>query len=254
MFGIVSSGPSSIAIDMTYDKKRLDEAIKKIAGDGLKPSEIIQSARADSEGPTELRHRAHVAFSTMYEALQNLENVHNRRKALVWVSEGYDFNPFQESRLVCATRLAVHCRTSRTSCRTIRDGDETTGAQSSTRRHAAEAERDVQRRGPVAASSARSRGRRTAPTRRSTRSTRAGWWPGRTSTSRSTRSEWTTFVRKSQDSLRVLAEETGRHRRRQPERLRQGPEADRCGDERLLRARVLLEQPRPARSAAGRSR
>src|SRR3977135_2865932 len=27
MFGIVSSGPSSIAIDMTYDKSRLDEAI-----------------------------------------------------------------------------------------------------------------------------------------------------------------------------------------------------------------------------------
>ena len=34
MFGIVSSGPSSIAIDMTYDKKRLDEAIKKITGAG----------------------------------------------------------------------------------------------------------------------------------------------------------------------------------------------------------------------------
>src|SRR5690349_19512121 len=32
LFGIVSSGPSSIAQDMTYDKKRFDEAIKKIAG------------------------------------------------------------------------------------------------------------------------------------------------------------------------------------------------------------------------------
>ena len=31
MFGIVSSGPSSIAVDMTYDKNRLEEAIKKIA-------------------------------------------------------------------------------------------------------------------------------------------------------------------------------------------------------------------------------
>src|ERR1700682_4913528 len=37
MFGIVSSGPSSIAIDMTYDKMRLDEAIKKTAGNELKP-------------------------------------------------------------------------------------------------------------------------------------------------------------------------------------------------------------------------
>src|SRR5688572_29047541 len=97
LFDIVSSGPSSIRVDMTYDKKRLEEAIKKIHGDGLKPSEIIQRG-SGSEGPTELRHRAHVAFSTMLEALNNLEKVTNRRKALVWVSEGYDFNPFQDSR------------------------------------------------------------------------------------------------------------------------------------------------------------
>jgi len=31
--------------------------------------------------------------------MTKLETVHNRRKALVWVSEGYDFNPFQDSRL-----------------------------------------------------------------------------------------------------------------------------------------------------------
>src|SRR5438874_13666020 len=42
MWGMVSSGPSSIAIDMTYDKNRFDEAIKKIAGNGLKPQDIIQ--------------------------------------------------------------------------------------------------------------------------------------------------------------------------------------------------------------------
>jgi VWFA-related protein len=40
-----------------------------------------------------------VSFSTMLEGLNNLEKVHNRRKALVWVSEGYDFAPFQKSRL-----------------------------------------------------------------------------------------------------------------------------------------------------------
>jgi hypothetical protein len=32
MFAIVSTGPSSIAIDATYDRKRLDEAINKISG------------------------------------------------------------------------------------------------------------------------------------------------------------------------------------------------------------------------------
>src|SRR5215831_19430039 len=43
LFGIVSSGSSSISIDMTYDRKRIDEAIAKIAGSGLKPTEIIQT-------------------------------------------------------------------------------------------------------------------------------------------------------------------------------------------------------------------
>src|SRR6266487_6373788 len=98
MFGIVSSGPSSLAIDMTYDKMRLEEAIKKIAGNELSPTDIIQGP-SGSQGPSEVRYRAHVAFSTVNDILQNLEQVHNRRKALVYVSDGYDFNPFQDSRL-----------------------------------------------------------------------------------------------------------------------------------------------------------
>jgi VWFA-related protein len=98
MFGIVSSGPSSIAVDMTYDKNRLDEAIKKIAGSELSPTDIIQGP-SGAEGPSEVRYRAHVAFSTVNDLLNNLESVHNRRKALVYVSDGYDFNPFQDSRL-----------------------------------------------------------------------------------------------------------------------------------------------------------
>jgi VWFA-related protein len=98
MFGIVSSGPSSIAIDMTYDRTRLDEAIKKMTGNELKPSDIIQGP-SGAEGPSEVRYRAHVAFSTVNDVLKNLETVHNRRKALVYVSDGYDFNPFQNARL-----------------------------------------------------------------------------------------------------------------------------------------------------------
>src|SRR5438105_1870560 len=97
LFGIVSTGPSSIAIDMTYDRKRLDEAIAKIIGNGLAPSEII-GAPEGSQGPAEVRFRAHVAFSTVYELLQKLEEIHNRRKALLYISEGYDFDPFAKSR------------------------------------------------------------------------------------------------------------------------------------------------------------
>src|ERR1043166_7425136 len=97
LFGIVSSGPSSIQVDMTYDKRQIDEAINKMTGNELKPTEIIQSGSGPG-GPSEIRYRAHVAFSTMNEGLKNLEQVHNRRKALVWVSDGYDFAPFKEAR------------------------------------------------------------------------------------------------------------------------------------------------------------
>ena len=62
MFGIVSTGTSSIAIDLTYDRKRLDEAINKITGSGLKPTDIIEQRPTGADGPSEVRYRAHVAF------------------------------------------------------------------------------------------------------------------------------------------------------------------------------------------------
>lgn len=98
MFGIVSTGPSSLAIDLTYDHKILDDAIKKITGNGLRPSDVIQGAEG-ADGPSEVRYRANVAFSTANEFLRQLEKVTNRRKAIIWVSNGYDFNPFAQSRL-----------------------------------------------------------------------------------------------------------------------------------------------------------
>src|SRR6478752_7893025 len=84
LFGIVSSGPSSIQVDMTYDKGQLDQAVSKMTGNELKPTEIINGSSGPG-GPSEIRYRAHVAFDTMLEGLKNLELVHNRRKALVWV-------------------------------------------------------------------------------------------------------------------------------------------------------------------------
>jgi VWFA-related protein len=97
MFGIVSTGPSSLAIDLTYDRKRLTEAIDKISGAGLKPNEILD-APVGAEGPSEVRYRAHVAFDTAYGIMKTLESVHNRRKAFIYVSDGYDFDPFAETR------------------------------------------------------------------------------------------------------------------------------------------------------------
>jgi VWFA-related protein len=97
MFGIVSTGPSSLSIDLTYDRKRLDQAITKITGSGLAPKDILDVPEG-AQGPPEVRYRAHVAFSTANDIINNLAQVHNRRKAFIYVSNGYDFNPFQETR------------------------------------------------------------------------------------------------------------------------------------------------------------
>ncbi len=98
MFAIQTTGPSSVAVDLTYDKKRFTDSIKKIAGSELKPSEIINGPES-ADGPSEVRYRAHVAFSTVNDLLQVLEQVRDRRKALIYVSDGYDFNPFEQSRM-----------------------------------------------------------------------------------------------------------------------------------------------------------
>ncbi|HET9192890.1 MAG TPA: VWA domain-containing protein [Vicinamibacterales bacterium] len=98
MFGIVSTGHSSISEQLTYDRQVLESSIERITGGGLTPKDIMQGM-ATSQGPAELRHRAHVAFSTAYDLMRNLEKVQNRRKAVIYISSGYDFDPFVEGRL-----------------------------------------------------------------------------------------------------------------------------------------------------------
>jgi VWFA-related protein len=99
LFGIVSSGPSSISVQMTYDKRRLEQAINKMTGAELKPEEIIDQSGMAPGAPSEVRYRVGVAFKVVYELLQNLDKVRDRRKALIYVSDGYDLNPFEDSRL-----------------------------------------------------------------------------------------------------------------------------------------------------------
>jgi VWFA-related protein len=98
MFGIVTTGTSSLSIQLTYDRQVLTAAIDRVSGGGLKPKEIIEGAQGPN-GPTELRHRAHVAFSTAYDLMRNLEKLQNRRKVVLYISSGYDFNPFERGRL-----------------------------------------------------------------------------------------------------------------------------------------------------------
>ncbi len=97
LFCIISTGPSSIEVDPTYDRKRLEQAASKIMGNGLSPRDVLDRA-GGSAGLSEVRHRAHVAFSTAYGLLENMSKIHDRRKALIYVSNGYDLDPFADAR------------------------------------------------------------------------------------------------------------------------------------------------------------
>jgi VWFA-related protein len=99
LVGLVSSGYSSISFDVSPDPKhlRFNQAIEKTMGAGMTPDEIINTAQT-IEGPSGLRANAFTAFKVAYEILEQCEKITNRRKAFIYVSSGYDFNPFTNSR------------------------------------------------------------------------------------------------------------------------------------------------------------
>lgn len=94
---VVSTGPSFIEVGPTYDRKLVAEAANKVRGSGYVPSEIFKMME-NSQGPGDIRNRAQLAFYTAYNILSQLENVANRRKAVIYISTGYDFDPFPEGR------------------------------------------------------------------------------------------------------------------------------------------------------------
>ena len=98
LFGIVSTGTSSISEQLTYDRQVLEAAIDRVTGSGLAPNDIVKMQQGRNGNP-ELRYRAHVAFKTAYDLVNNLQSLRNRRKAVIYISTGYDFNPYAQSRL-----------------------------------------------------------------------------------------------------------------------------------------------------------
>ena len=97
MVAMVSSGPSALEIQLTYDRKLVAAAASKIRGSGIPVADLFQMLET-SQGPGDIRTRAQVAFYTAYNMMSELEKVVNKRKAVIYISNGYDFDPFAESR------------------------------------------------------------------------------------------------------------------------------------------------------------
>jgi VWFA-related protein len=192
MFGIVTTGTSSISEQLTYDRQVLESAIKRVTGGGLRPDDIIKGMQS-SQGPTELRYRAHVAFSTAYELMKNLEQLRNRRKAVIYVSSGYDFNPFETSRLKYQAEMIGADPNDLSTDPFMRQQNQGTQfAEADLVRELAELTRAANRANATFY---------TLDPR--------GLVAGPDLDEQIETAEWQNYVRETQDSLRVLAEETG---------------------------------------------
>jgi VWFA-related protein len=102
LVSFVSTGTSAIEIDPNYDfgHRRFNEAIDKVMGSAPTVDEYIEGALLEgAEGPQQVRYNAHVAFRTAFDLIDEMSSITDRRKAFIYVSSGYDFNPMSESRL-----------------------------------------------------------------------------------------------------------------------------------------------------------
>ena len=104
LVGLISNDSAGTAIDLTYDRELVKASVDGIIGTGLTPRELIHDVQDGRDGPEELRWRAHRAFFTVNTLLENLEAVQNRRKVLLYVSTGYDMNPFELQRFSRSNR------------------------------------------------------------------------------------------------------------------------------------------------------
>jgi len=93
MVAAVSTGPSSIAIDPTYDRKRILNGIGKATGSAMDLAGIFRSSQSVSQQPTingnELLYRIAVSVSTATDTVVRLAEVKSLPKAFIYVSSGY---------------------------------------------------------------------------------------------------------------------------------------------------------------------
>ena len=204
MFAIVSTGHSSIEEQQTYDRQVLEAAIERVTGGGLTPKEIMEGL-STSQGPSELRHRAHVAFATAYDLMRNLEKVQNRRKAVLYISSGYDFDPFVEGRLEEQARRAGISETTDESgslvaaAEMLRKSDTYKDSRSQQELAATDLMREL-----YDLTKAANRANATIYT-----IDPRGLVAGPDIDQDINMNDWNAFIRETQDSLRIIAENTG---------------------------------------------
>ena len=79
-----ATGPSSVKIDPTADRQRLDAVVKNVTGNGMKPSDTI----VPDDFP-HIQYRTRIALDAAHRAIRTLEAIQRYRRVLIYVSNGY---------------------------------------------------------------------------------------------------------------------------------------------------------------------
>jgi VWFA-related protein len=96
-FAVRSTPPSSLAIDVTSDRTLFEKAIRKTSGAGLSPVDLLSVAPMPGQFPDEVWYRANIALAAAQEAIKSVERADSGRRALIYISNGYNFEPFSEA-------------------------------------------------------------------------------------------------------------------------------------------------------------
>jgi hypothetical protein len=99
LVAIRTSGPSAVLTDFSRSGDLLPQ-VKGLAGNGLRPTDIIAGATA---GHREVRYRTRLSLSLATSAMALLGQVGHPRRGLIYISDGY---PFDVSALVEGRALA----------------------------------------------------------------------------------------------------------------------------------------------------
>jgi VWFA-related protein len=90
LVAFATAGPSQISGAMSTESAAAAEAIRAVAGNGLRPGEI---PGGPPEAQPEVLYRVHLALATACEHVLRLEEYRGRRKTMVYFSNGYDVGP-----------------------------------------------------------------------------------------------------------------------------------------------------------------
>jgi hypothetical protein len=87
LVGLRSSGPSIVSHAPSTNRTGLDAAIKRVAGNGLKASDVLGATIPGST--RELRYRVHTTLTALHTAVASLVSAPTPHKQILFISNGF---------------------------------------------------------------------------------------------------------------------------------------------------------------------